>query len=92
MKALVIYPKGNWHAKEDSYYPIEVERKGTIKATLETIWRMMNHVDNSEVEAQLNSFGCRSMCSGDKVFIDNELWLCLPAGWKLLHKGTGMFT
>ncbi len=51
---------------------------------LSTVWRFMNHVDNSSIEDQLNSFKCRSMMVGDMVFVNGLLFLCKSFGWDQL--------
>ncbi len=79
----VIYPKGQFDSEYQVEMKLTIPSCKDVKQDLDTVFRYMNHVDGSDVERQLESFRCRSMCSGDIVeFADGEQWLCEFVGWK----------
>ena len=73
--------------EEDTLSPDKYEYVGEIEQDdLGDIYRAMNHVDGSEVEAALQAFGVRSMSPGDIAVTDEGIFLCARSGWKDLYE------
>jgi len=96
----VIYPTGSLPSGPDvtsNYQPypkrlpltISVEAGTPTSAKLERIFRMMNRVDGSPIEDQLNQLHVRSMCAGDMVEMDGLTFICEGAGWKYIMPSMG---
>lgn len=89
---LVIYPKGNIGQKETQYFWLEVvhHNRELPLDILETVFRMMNHVDDSLIESQLKSFKCRSLSVGDAACVHGHFYRCLPIGWQKVESDEDM--
>ena len=86
----VIYPYGSFGAEADTLLPIEIPEQGSTLKNLEYIYRAMNRVDGSQIEANLDKYKVRSMCAGDMVRMDGKLYICDGTGWKVTLSSMGL--
>ncbi len=78
----VIYPKGSFDSRYEVDNMLVIPSCGDVKQDLETVFRYMNGVDGSEIEHQLQTFGCRDMSMGDIVeFANGEQYRCEGCGF-----------
>jgi hypothetical protein len=94
----VIYPTGSWASRGEAPYlseperhklEIEVEDNTPTCEKLELVFRMMNRVDGSPIEAQHAAMKVRSMCAGDMVEMDGLTFICEGMGYKYLLPSLG---
>jgi hypothetical protein len=94
----VIYPTGSFASRGEKPYLTEPERHKLVidapagtptSQKLELVWRMMNRVDNSPIEAQHAAMQIRSMCAGDQVEMDGLTFICEGMGFKYIMPSLG---
>ena len=85
LAVIVTYPKDQFGSTEDQNFLIQVPVAPDAPTghVLNTVFRMMNRVDGSEIERYLKKYQCRSLSVGDIVeFPDERRFRCELVGWK----------
>jgi hypothetical protein len=88
----VTYPIGSLGPKSDPVRQTARAMQITVPPgedtieLLDNVWRVMNRVDGSAIERQLNEYGERSMMVGDYVTLsDGRSFRCDVVGWAEYH-------